>query len=60
MNINQKIIFYKENLDCFDDTMEKYKFLLDQGKNSSSFPEEYRIDSFKVSGCKAQVWLVPY
>ena len=60
MNINQKIIFYKENLDCFDDTMEKYKFLLDQGKNSSSFPEEYRIDSFKVSGCQAQVWLVPY
>ena len=40
--------------------MEKYKFLLDQGKNSSPFPEEYRMESFKVSGCQAQVWLVPY
>ncbi|SVD20385.1 uncharacterized protein METZ01_LOCUS373239, partial [marine metagenome] len=40
--------------------MEKYKFLLDQGKKSPVFPEEYRQDSFKVSGCQAQVWLVPY
>ena len=60
MTIKEKIEFYKENLDCFDDTMEKYRFLLDQGKKSDFFPEEYRQDSFKVSGCQAQVWLVPY
>ena len=60
MNIKDKITFYKERLDCFEDTMEKYKFLLDQSKNSQIFPEEYRQDSFKVSGCQAQVWLVPY
>jgi len=60
MNIKKKIKFYKENLDCFDDTMEKYKFLLDQGKKASPFPEEFREDSFKVTGCQAQVWLVPY
>ena len=60
MNIKEKIKFYKENLDCFDDTMEKYKFLLDQGKKASPFPEEFREDSFKVTGCQAQVWLVPY
>ena len=60
MNIKEKIKFYKESLDCFDDTMEKYKFLLDQGKKASPFPEEFREDSFKVTGCQAQVWLVPY
>ena len=60
MKIEDKIKYYQESLDCFDDTMEKYKFLLDQGKNSPLFPEEYRQDSFKVSGCQAQVWLVPY
>ena len=60
MSIKEKIDYYKDTLDCFDDTMEKYKFLLDQGKNSDKFPEEYRKDSFKVSGCQAQVWLVPY
>ena len=60
MNIIDKINHYKESLDIFDDTMEKYKFLLDQGKKSSLFPEEYRQDSFKVTGCQAQVWLVPF
>ena len=60
MNIEEKINYYKESLECFDDTMEKYKFLLDQGKKAKPFPEEFRQETFKVSGCQAQVWLVPY
>ena len=57
--IEEKIHYYKESLDLFDDGMDKYKFLIDQAKNAKIFPEEYRNDSFKVSGCQAQVWLVP-
>ena len=57
--IQEKINYYKESLDLFDDGMDKYKFLIDQAKNAKIFPEEYRNDSFKVSGCQAQVWLVP-
>ena len=59
MTIEEKIRFYKESLDLFDDGMEKYKFLIDQAKNAKKFPEEYRNETFKVSGCQAQVWLVP-
>tara|TARA_Y100001970_G_scaffold26169_1_gene31406 strand:+ start:461 stop:883 length:423 start_codon:yes stop_codon:yes gene_type:complete len=58
-SIEEKIRYYKDCLDLFDDGMEKYKFLIDQAKNAKVFPEEYRNDSFKVSGCQAQVWLVP-
>ena len=57
--IEEKIKYYKESLDLFDDGMDKYKFLIDQAKNAKDFPEEYRNESFKVSGCQAQVWLVP-
>ena len=57
--IEEKINYYKESLDLFDDGMDKYKFLIDQAKNAKNFPEEYRNDTFKVSGCQAQVWLVP-
>ena len=57
--IEEKINYYKESLDLFDDGMDKYKFLIDQAKNAKNFPEEYRNESFKVSGCQAQVWLVP-
>ncbi len=59
-SISDKINYYKENLDLFDDGMEKYKFLIDQAKNAKAFPEEYRNETFKVSGCQAQVWLVPF
>ena len=60
MSIEEKITYYKDSLDCFEDTMDKYKFLLDQGKKARPFPEEYRHNTFKVAGCQAQVWLVPY
>ncbi len=58
--IEEKIENFKENLDLFDDDMDKYKYLLDQAKTAKTFPEEFRKDSFKVDGCQAQVWLVPY
>ena len=57
--IEEKINYYKDSLDLFDDGMDKYKFLIDQAKNAKNFPEEFRNDTFKVSGCQAQVWLVP-
>ena len=58
-SIEEKINYYKESLDLFDDGMEKYEFLIDQAKNAKNFPEEFRNETFKVSGCQAQVWLVP-
>ena len=60
MSIEEKIQYYKESLDIFEYTMDKYKFLLEQGKNSKKFPEEFRQDNFKVKGCQSQVWVVPY
>jgi len=59
MTIQEKLKFYKDNLDSFEETLDKYKFLLDQAKKSKPFPEEFRKDNFKVQGCQAQVWLVP-
>ena len=58
--IEEKINFFKENLDLFEDDIDKYKYLLDQAKNTKPFPEEFRKDAFKVDGCQAQVWLVPF
>ena len=60
MNIEEKITYYKKSLDFFEDRMDKYKFLLEQGKKAKPFPEEYRQDNFKVSECQSQVWLVPF
>ena len=60
MRLTNKVEYYKYSLETFYDTLQIYRFLLDQGKKALPFPEEFRQDSFKVSGCQAQVWLVPY
>ena len=44
--IEEKINYYKDSLDLFDDGMDKYKFLIDQAKNAKKFPEEYRDETF--------------
>ncbi len=58
--VQEKINFFRENLAMFDDDMDKYKYLLEQAKNAKKFPEEFRQETFKVNGCQAQVWLVPF
>lgn len=57
--IDHKINQYKTILSMFVDNTERYKFLIDLGRKAKPFPEEYRLENFKVHGCMSQVWLVP-
>ena len=59
MDINDKINKYKSILNMFSDNNERYKFLIDLARKAKPFPEEFRLDNFKVHGCMSQVWLVP-
>lgn len=57
--INEKIEHYRSILNMFSDNNERYKFLIDLARKAKPFPEEFRLDNFKVHGCMSQVWLVP-
>jgi cysteine desulfuration protein SufE len=57
--INEKIDKYKTILSMFSDNTERYKFLIDLARKAEPFPEEFRLENFKVKGCMSQVWLVP-
>jgi cysteine desulfuration protein SufE len=37
----------------------RYKRIIDAGKTLKPYPEDKRLDKFKVSGCQSQVWLYP-
>lgn len=41
----------------FDDWMDKYQFLIDLGKSVPAIEPAYRNDTYRISGCQAQVWL---
>jgi len=41
----------------FPDWMDKYQYLIDQGKELPMIEDEYRSDEYRIKGCQAQVWL---
>ena len=57
--IDEKVNHYRSILNMFSDNNERYKFLIDLARKAQPFPEEFRLENFKVSGCMSQVWLVP-
>lgn len=43
----------------FDSWEEKYKKVIEFGKALPDYPEDKRLDKYKVKGCQSQVWLYP-
>ena len=41
-----------------DDWEDRYKYIIDLGRDLPSLPDEARTDANKVSGCVSQVWIV--
>lgn len=47
-----------DNLSFFDDWEERYKYIIELGKELPLLSDEHKIDSNKVSGCQSQVWII--
>ena len=54
MSIEQLI----EDFEFLDDWEDRYRYVIELGKDLAPFPEELRNDATKVKGCVSQVWLV--
>lgn len=46
-----------ETLDFFDSWEDRYKYIIDLGKELPLMPEELHTDDRIVRGCQSQVWL---
>ena len=46
-----------ENFDLFDDWEERYRYVIDLGKQMPEFPEALKTDATLVEGCVSRVWL---
>ncbi|MBD8893531.1 SufE family protein [Roseibium litorale] len=47
-----------ESFDFLDDWEDRYKYLIDLGKELPGLPEAEKTEANKVRGCVSQVWLV--
>ena len=46
------------DFDFFDNWEDKYKYIIELGKNFPSLSEEEKNNDNKVDGCASQVWLI--
>ncbi|QKF81344.1 SufE family protein [Halarcobacter ebronensis] len=58
MTIEEKIAKIKEDLDFFEDELQKYEYIIDLGKKLDSLEDEYKTPENIVHGCTSQVWLI--
>ena len=45
-----------QEFEIFDSWMDRYEYIIDLGRQLSSFPDERNIEENKVQGCQSQVW----
>ena len=48
----------KESFEFFDSWEDKYRFVIDLGRELPELSEEHKIPENLVRGCQSQVWLV--
>ena len=46
-----------DELDVFDDWMDRYGFIIELGRKLPAFPPEWADDAHRVPGCQSQVWM---
>lgn len=47
-----------DDFEFLDDWEERYAYIIDLGKQLSSFPDDQRIEKNYVHGCQSQVWVI--
>lgn len=53
----EAIAAIQDELDVFDDWMERYQFIIELGRSLPQFPAEWQNDGHRVPGCQSQVWM---
>lgn len=46
----------RDDFEFLDEWDDRYKYLIDLGRNLAPYPEDYRDNTHKVRGCASQVW----
>jgi cysteine desulfuration protein SufE len=46
-----------DELDVFDDWMDRYQFIIELGRKLPPFPEAWQNDAHRVPGCQSKVWM---
>ena len=57
MTLEEKKLQVVEDFSLYDEWLDKYEYLIEQGKNLAPFPEESKTEDKLIKGCQSRVWL---
>ena len=57
--IEQVVTDLEEGFALFDDWEDRYRYLMDLGRELPVLTPEEMTEAYRVSGCQSRVWLVP-
>jgi cysteine desulfuration protein SufE len=49
-----------EDLELFDDWMDRYEFIIELGRKLPPYPTAWQDEAHRVQGCQSQVWLAAH
>ena len=49
-----------EDFDLLESWEDRYRYIIDLGKDLEPYPDLYRTEEYRVIGCASQVWFFPY
>ncbi len=58
-SIEEVVADLEEGFALFDDWEDRYRYLMDMGRELPSLTAEEMVEANRVSGCQSRVWLVP-
>lgn len=57
MSYNDRIASFLEDMDIFEDWVERYEFIISLGRSLPPMPELYRREENLIKGCQSRVWV---
>ncbi len=58
MTQNERALELTEAFEMFDAWEDRYRFLIDMGRDLPAFPTEAKTEANIVTGCQSQVWMI--
>lgn len=56
-SLELKVLALKDELESFDDKMDKYEYIIDYGDRLPELSVEFRDNKHRVLGCQSELWI---
>lgn len=60
MSPQEQIVSIVEELELFDEALDKYEYIIEQGHDLKPLEDSCKTELYRVQGCQSTLWLHPF